>query len=479
MLGQKSHFRFTQNAFVDSGLTVLMLHAGVHEPDELTEAHITSFINWAVPIYLTSSMAGFLTFVIFPNASFANPAQINKEEYRPKREKILRDVFNLWRWTPDDPFPETEERASPIEQCVFSGDQAVVRISQTLMPMIGGRDAINFFPQGRPKLPVSGWCLLALLAMPMATLNSSGKAFLPFSYDAAVRRDLLQKNWERNRHDFLNQTLDKRPNYSFPKTQLIGDLLDIINHDTVRTPITAYHFVSGGQTPNIDLYPLSMNVLRFIKKVKNSRQTETAWNNIVSSAWERNTEEGSQRRNFVYEDMFTLPQRARRFLRRYLLRYRSKGKASKTDPRFQYSFIREREVISWELIRLFLEDIMRIDRERVDAIKALADRLVGYLKENPHFYRQLYMARGESNLRRLLLNAAHHAKEKNRPSLLPYDDVIKIFFVEEDGVLQSDWYLAIDLLLIAMIEQMSSDWVQEYGGDIEEAIEKTPIKEDE
>lgn len=122
---------------------------------------------------------------------------------------------------------------------------------------------------------------------------------------------------------------------------------------------------------------------------------------------------------------------------------------------------------------------MRIDRARVDAIKALADRLVGYLKENPHFYRQLYMARGESNLRRLLLNAAHHAREKNRPSLLPYDDVINIFFIEEDGVLQSDWYLAIDLLLIAMIEQMSSEWIQEYGGEIEEAIEKTSVKEDE
>lgn len=460
---------YVNNQFIDSGLEVLRAFAGVPTLEDIQTNHIEQFSDYVLNIYISQPMIGYLAFVIFPNPSFGNPALINKPQFDAKRREILRGLLQLWRWHAGDPLPEGEEAADSNERCVFSGDPAVIRISQSLMPMIGGRDIINFFPEGRPRLPISGWCLLAMLAMPLATLNAGGKAFLPYTFDHMVLRNLVERNLRRNLDAFGMQDLDKRPNYRFPKTNLIADLVDTGLKAGRNSSITAYHFVSGGQSPSIDIYNLPSQITDFVSIA--SRQYKQAWNVIAARANDiqqivvEKVENGKKtieypQHNFFYEDLFNLPLRARRFLRLYLLRQPRRKDLKKGDPRLNYSVIKEREVISWEMIKLFLEKVMEMDRTRVDAIKQLGDRLATYVQEvDAHLLGRLYRARNDYQMRLELIKAAYDSRGTSFANLLPFDEFIKVFFNDDGETVQADWYLARDLLIIRVIEQVNAQWL--------------------
>ncbi len=430
-------------------------------------------------------MAGYLSYVVFANARFANPAQIKNEKYDVPRRAALQALFNLWRWQPGDALPDKEEPADPGEQCVFSGDPAVLRASRMLVPMTGSEDAVNFVPEGRPRLPISGWCLLALLAMPLGTLNSEGKTFLAHSYDPDMQLMLAEMNLRRNQQAFQWQGLEKRPNHKFPKTHLITDLLDAGKELRRVESLTAYLFTSSSQKSQIDIYHLPSNVLVFVKLAR--RLYPAAWQAVVERAWAledtaRKEKEGvieNHTRNYFYEDLFELPHRARFFLYRYLLRYPQKAgsrKQAQLDPRTRYSPLREREVISWGLITLFATEVMNMDKKRIEKIKELGTRLANYIQTtDPNFYRTLYLTRKPSQMRLMLIRAAHTAKSNHQQTLLPLEDFTSIFFEFDGDVAREDWYLAFDLLLIRVIEELSNEWINTHSELLEE-VEETAQK---
>lgn len=470
--------RYTGHPFIDVGVAVIVAFAEVDTPQEVTEAHIEDFVAYALEIYEKRSMLGYLQGVIFPN--IINPGVTSNEKLRPNVRIFLEQIFNVRHWKPEDgplSFMYSEPVAAFADDiCTFSGDIAALRIPQAFMPMIGGGSTINFFPEGNPRLPISAWCFLAMLAMPFATLNTSGKAFLVHSHDAGLLQELTRLNFERNRQAFQMESIEKRPNYKFPKTRLIQDLLNLERFQRGNVPLTGYRFTSAPRSAQIEIYHLPSNIVRFISLA--SKLYPKAWNEVVARAWEmqkdtnKDEEESGvityNERNFFYEDLFDLPQNAVGFLRQYLLRYKRAGKVSKTDPRFEYSFIREREVISWELIGLFLERVMNMDKSRLEAIKRMGDRLAEYMqKVDPRFYKKLYMARNDYQMRRELQIAANAAKGSYHETLLPYDEFIQVFFIDDGDTAQPDWYLARDLLMIRIIEQLSNDWIEAHKDDID------------
>lgn len=480
--------RYTGHPFVDVGVATLLAFTKSRRPEVTTledviASDIEAFVRYARELYLNRALLGYLLFVVFPN--IVNPAVLANPKFEDQRRKIIYELFDVWQWQPGKTLPEKEEAALPDEYCVFSGDKAVLRVSQNVIPMIGGASVINFFPEGRPKLPIASWCVLALLAMPLGTLNASGKTFLVHSYDMQVLEKLVALNLERNRQAFLIESLEKRPNYKFPKTHLIQDLVAAEGETNIQTSIAGYLFVSGGQSPRIDIFHLSSAVINFISVA--AKLAPNAWYETVNRAWQLQkgkTTEASDtapeytERNYFYEDLFNLPHDAVRFLKMYLLRQRRRGKVDKSDPRFGYSFLQEREVISWQLINLFLEKVMDMDKTRIEAIRQLADRLATYIqKVDSRFYKKLYFARNDYAMRREMLLAANAAKGQYHETLLPYDEFIEVFFIDEGDTRKPDWYLARDLLLIRIIEQLSNDWIEKHQADFAEIEEKTQQEE--
>lgn len=480
-----SILHYVGHPFVDVGVATITAFTGKKYPEDIQESDIDGFADYAIQLYMNPAMAGYLSYVVFSNARFANPAQIKNTKYDIPRQNVLKQLFNLWRWQPGDPLPDKEIPAEPSDSCIFSGEMAVIRASRMLIPMTGSEDAINFVPEGRPRLPISGWCLLALLAMPLGTLNSEGKTFLAHSYDADVQLQLVTTTLQRNVQAFQQAGLEKRPNYKFPKTHLIGDLLQSENILGRTSALTAYLFTSSAQKSQIDIYHLPSNILGFIKLAK--KLHPEAWGQVIQRAWaledERRTEKEGiieyYQRNYFYEDLFDLPQNARYFLRRYLLRYPPDKKAYKLDPRAGYSPMLEREVISWDLIDLFVTRVMNMDKYRIDKIKELGTRLAEYIQTvDPNFYRSLYLIRKPYQMRLLLIQAAHKARAERQQALLPFDDFTVVFFEFDGEIAREDWYLAFDLLVIRVIEELSEEWIS-ANTDLLEELEKNNIRFEE
>jgi len=231
------------------------------------------------------------------------------------------------------------------------------------------------------------------------------------------------------------------------------------------------------------MYTLESRAIAFIAQAQ--RKQPDAWNQVIARAWHLDVDpdaeptvnaKGEQlyeRRNYFYEDLFDLPRNAHGFLRRYLLRRPRWGKPSgkqKQDPRFTYSPQREREMISWGLTELYMEVIMDIGKERVQAIRDLGDRLAEYIQRyDARLYQRMYVLRKPHALRRVLLQADNAAKSRGLGALLPYDEFMQVFFYEDEHVMREDWYLAQDLLMIRIIEQLTPDWVSDNADLLEEA----------
>lgn len=449
-------FRFIGHPMVDVGVATLCAAADVDDPANLTSNAIEKFVQELVEIYLDPVMSGFLGRIVFANARFANPAQV-KPAFDEKRRAILSDLVGLWK--PGVTASRYEQSAFEGEQCVFSGDPATVRVSRMYIPLTTDESKINFVPEGVPLMPVSGWSLLALLAMPMGGLTSRGKMWIVHSYDNLATLHFARSNLARNRQDFQIAGLSKRPNYRFARTYLLRDLLTVRNYNS-RYPLTTYLFTSSGKESKVEINHLSSPVLRFVSLAR--RQIPTEWERIVQRAEHLSaTQEESEgkiiynERNYLYEDLFSLPADAHRFLRLYILRTPFTGKPTgeaKNDPRYTYSLIDEADLVSWELTALFLEEVMAMDKERIEAIKQVADRVADYIQNHDQrLFRQLFNVRKETEFRLALLKADKDA----HPPLFTLDEYILAFFTTTDqDTLRSDWSLARDLMIIRIIEKL-------------------------
>lgn len=472
--------RFIGHPMIDVGVATLCAAAGVSDPRDLTPEAIDRFTTDLVEIYLNPAMAGFLSYVVFANARFANPAQL-KPEFNEKRRAILTELVSLWK--PDAQPSRYEAPAAEGETCAFSGDMANVRVSRMYIPMTTDEKNINFVPEGVPLMPISGWCLLALMVMPMGGLASKGKMWIVHSHDHAATLHFAQRNLERNQRDFQMQGLNKRPNYKFARTYLLRDLTEAQSFNVARTrySLTAYLFSSSGQKSEIDIIHLPSSIIRFVRQA--TREVPAAWAKIVQRAEQLNAvpenEDGRiiyTERNHFYEELFDLPANAHSFLRRYMLRTPLNGKPSgeaKNDPRFGYSFTAEADLISWPLTSLFLKEVMGMNSERIEAIKTIGDRIAQFIidRSDQRLFKQIFNARNDYEMRLVLLKA----DKDSSPPLFTLDEFVLAFFNDTDReTLRMDWWLARDLMVIRIIEKLHE------GGQMEIAhnavVEEQPVE---
>lgn len=484
-----SILRYTGHPLPDVGVATITAAAGVGSPSEVTEQHIETFTEDLIDIYMNAGVAGFLSRNVFANAGFANPAQLNDPRYTAARLELLRCLLNLWR--PGAPIPTKMTPASALDVCAFSGDPAAVRTSRMYIPMTTSEESINFLPEGRKGLPVSGWCLLAILAMPLGALKTGANLVVVHSHAETLLQYFARRNLERNRFTFHTKRLDDMPMYSFARTYIVKDLMDLQGHPRGNQSITVYKFNSDSQDAHVDIFPLPSRAVRFALLARS--ECPDAWNYIVQSAQslepdperveqkKSKTRSGEEKiksiqtfgdRNYFYEDLFGLPLNAVYFLRRYLLRLpgslpaRSAGAAAKYDPRSSYLYTKDSRAISWPLVGLFLMEVMKMDQERIEAIQAMADRLAKYIQEQDNrLFKQLFTARSEYQIRFILLKAANAASGV----LLPYGEFVRVFFVDDGDTLRSDWSLARDLLMVRIIEQLhKSQWLETHAELVQE-----------
>jgi CRISPR-associated protein Cst1 len=179
--------------------------------------------------------------------------------------------------------------------------------------------------------------------------------------------------------------------------------------------------------------------------------------------------------NFLYEDLFGLPANAPHFVRTYFLRHTYRY-AREGDPRREYSLVRQRDLVSWEVTALFLREVIGMERTRIEAIRALADRIAAHIVENDRrFFQAFYRANRYRVLRNLLIKASNARLRKGQAPLIGFDEFLVVFEEGEESA-QVDWALARDLVLIRAIEELHR---QEWFGKEPAVLEALMTVEDD
>ena len=492
---------YTGHPFFDVGLAVMTAFAGKTDPRELKEADLEKVAQYIEQNYTKAPLKGAYTMAFTANAWFAQfaydperPGLTPEERAASQAKRELWGGHHLRQWRTDSDLS--------IERCVFTGLPAVTVVLSNLLPegragraqipLLQGDDSINFFTNGYPGLPVSGLALLALQCFPLGCAKTGIGLLAVHSEDNDLTFHFANRFKMQNDKDVtLAQTSGETKmagTVRSLKTLLIATLLEIEDErrlqqkGEVPASVTAYNF-NNGKTPDLYLHHLPMQVINFLRTA-NSSTYKTAWSAIVQRGWQfaksnnKNNKKDDQpdtaawepRYNFLYEDLFSLPENAPRFVRTYFLRipYRTKQEG---DPRTTYSLREETTLVSWPLVTLFLERIIGMEQKRIEAIQAFGDKLALYTRKRggTRFLRMMLIERNPNFLRGRLVKAnldTIRANDPELPELFSMDSYIDVF-EEGEEVYRSDWLLARDLVLMRMIDQLKG-WLTQHPDAIEE-----------
>ena len=487
--------KYTGHPIVDVGAAAIAAFANKRRLEDVNEDDLQSMADYIAKRYVINPLKSFLN-VAFPNSGYTQPA-FDKDPQR-RVDYVKRVTAGHAAHSP-----------TTTETCVFTGAPATAiafsdkegfplgRAFRQHIPMVTGEDVINFHPSGDAGVPVSGLAMLCIQAFPLGCAKCGGKLLAVHSDNPVLTMRFARKFLQNNLKQVdlaIAAGSSKLPEVGSAKTTLIATFIEIeqdrIDEQEDGRPcsVTAYHMSNSGQSnpldrnPPLEIYHLPSELIIFLSMVQQPIY-KAAWDAIRQRAWQTSKpkkqkkgeaaaatasdaiEEDGPKRNYLYEDLFRLPQDAALFIRRYFLRMPIRN-AAEDDPRRGYSLKRDAELVSWALTQLFLEKVMRMNPNRITQIKTLADGLAQYIHDenDEPFFRNFYTAQkyGYGYLRNLLIRLDFNRLKKNQAPLNKFESFLEVFG-ETDSQGWTQWKLAHDLVLIRMIERLYElRWIQDH-----------------
>lgn len=482
---------YTGHPFVDVGVATITAFASKRDPTRLTEDDLDKMADHITREYTQQPLRSFLT-VAFPNSGFTQPAYDKQPE---KRQVYAERVLRAYR----SDTPTLDER------CVFTGQPAAAvpfdvkgelppgYTFRQHIPLVTGEGVINFHPYGIAGLPVSGTAMLALQAFPLGCAKCGGRLLAVHSDNDELTYHFAETFLRENRKAIqLAQAAGskKMPETQFShRTLLIDTLLRAdamqreAREDEQPFSLTAYHLSNSGQGVGLDIYHLPLEMMGFLRDMQTADYRDE-WNAIVRRAWEvapkkkggkKDDKPFQPRRNWLYEDLFRLPGNARAFLRTYFLREALYyARAEQGDPRGGYSLKDEADLVSWKITERFLWRIMHVDKERIEQIRTMGDRLADYVsgQNDRRFFRDFFTVQRYDYFRTALIKANLAHVRRGHPPIITLGPYIEVF-EEGDELARSDWRLARDLVLIRMVECLyQQGWLGSNVDAIPEPVEE-------
>jgi CRISPR-associated protein Cst1 len=465
--------KYTGHPLVDVGVATVTAFAGKRDPTRLTEADLDKVADYMAREYTRQPLMSFLT-VAFPNSGFTQPAYKEQPEKRTiYAERTLRayrvDIPTLGV---ADIFTGQPAVDIPFD---VKGELKPGYTFRQHIPLLTGEDVINFYPGGDAGLPVSGTTMLALQAFPLGCAKCGGRLLAVHSDNDDLTLHFAKVFLEGNRRAIqlaqdARSTKMPEPQYAY-RTLLIQTLLEAsamqreARQEEQLFSLTAYHLTNSGQGVKLDIYYLPLEIIGFLRDMHTAEYRQD-WNTIVHWAWEVAPEKKGgkkqgddkpfqPRRNWLYEDLFGLPDTALRFLHTYFLRVALRyAKGQTTDPRANYSLQREASLVSWKITERFLWRILHMDKERIEQIRTLGDRLAEYVSaQNDRYLFANFRVQNYHHFRTTLLRANLAQVKRGNPPIIAFDPYIEVFEMAESDY-RPDWRLARDLVLIRMIERL-------------------------
>ncbi|BAJ64872.1 hypothetical protein [Anaerolinea thermophila] len=471
---------YTGHPLLDVGLATLTAFAGKTRPTQLTGEDLENAARYIRENYIVDPLKSFLN-VAFPNSGFTNPAFEKQPEKRRRYAEIVSGAFAAPAGEERDPLTGLPATALALNP---DGNMPPGRTYRQHVPLLTGVDVINFHPYGEAGIPLSGISLLAFQMLPMGCAKVSGKLLAVHSDDPnlllAFAKTFLTANLQgvtAARAGGEKKLPDTSPHRA--RTVLIEHLFEAEKargrqqeeNGGLPPTLTGYYFTNSGQGAELDIYPLPLEVGGFLRAVLHNDLLKPEWEALAARGWQLTRKEGeTPRYNRLFEDLFTLPEGAPRFIRLYFLRKPSRQTADKQDPTLTYDTRREVDLISWRLTELFLRKVMLMEDSRVQSIRELGDALAQYIldRNDRGVFNNFWMARNYGELRAVLLRASAAEVRAGRKPLITLDQFLAIF-EQSEGVPNADWRLGRDLVLIRLLEQLyQKGWLQAHAGELPE-----------
>lgn len=490
---QSLGLRWTDYPLMDAALAGLCVFSGIRDAEQgpalLTSEHLQEFQRWADDAYFTPELTGWIAVVFTSN--FLNPSFS-----QDKKREVLRDILTAYQ----------RPNLLPERCAIFPELQAQQRVARDLMPMLMGRGPMNFYPDGQPGLPLSGQAITALQGLALAAPLVSGRALIVDADDRQLLLDVVQEwqgPWLR-RISLSKPGDDKKPIWAAARTRLVEAIRSVLSKQPrekasakwpFRGGATIYHLSNSGQGPDAAIFTLEQPALRFMERAE--QEYPEAWQPLMLSRRhkaDKNKDQSFGFRNELDEALFSLPAEAAFFLRRYLLppftqalRAPAQGKKSKSSKKPAQEAPPPIPLAGlWGITELFLMEVVGMEKDRVEALEALGERLGKWIvdENDKRLFRELYEARGAGPLRHVLLRATlekskHDAKSgtEDRDLIVTKDEYLRIF-TEDNETTRADFTLARDLLKMRVIQYLHDARFFEKNKDDPE-LQKTELTKEE
>ncbi|MDW8234502.1 MAG: hypothetical protein RMJ54_17145 [Roseiflexaceae bacterium] len=295
---------YTGHPFVDVGFATMAAFTGKRRFADLTADDFQQVADYIEANYVRQPLRDFLTLAFTKNSWFANPAfnpdrpdltAEQQEKVRKKRQERAKRHLRQWA-----------ESAASLETCLFTGLPAAAlelsdklqpgRVGRAQMPLLQGDDAINFFINGDPGLPMAPEAILALQAMPLGCAKVGGGLLAVHCDDEALTIEFAGQFLQRNLADVAKAQAageEKLPGSPRSLKTLLVETLNAIQTRQAqkgwrrqqRPAITAYCF-NNGQSPSLEIYHLPLQITGFLSAV-HTPMYRPIWNELVARSWQR------------------------------------------------------------------------------------------------------------------------------------------------------------------------------------------------
>jgi CRISPR-associated protein Cst1 len=509
MSSAKLHF--TGHALVDVGIAGLCAFASKKRPEDLSLEDLDGAADFMERHYYEGKMNPYLT-CVFMNSSFVQP-----KESPEKRSLFIQSYLRAHRALPS--------RKVAGKRCAFSGEPAVSPLVRTHFPMFSGEGVLNFRPDGATSVPAAGPYVTALMFLPLASRRSEGRLLAVHADDDAVtlafarrylrdnqrlltlalpsERALVYKDYDREipGWDATNKK-HKFADAKGPRSLVFADLteaaVEAMPSDTRPRPValTAYWVSSSGQGPSLDIFSVPSGVVGFILRASQA-ETQAAWKSIatkfrpVREANDDATEPSKKKskktstptagragwsKNMAFEDLcavfepgFTDRAAAASWLRVHVLgrmdaRQAGSGRAST---------YRETNARNWRLAELFLEEVLGMERSRIETVKRFSDKVADFIaKKNDRKLWQSLAFDRLSEFQGRLRRAQQHSAAGADGLLFGLDEYATVWLHDD-----RDAYLIRDLICIRVVEKLHEHgWFKQHP---EDALDKDTDSEND
>ncbi|MBC7114899.1 MAG: type I-B CRISPR-associated protein Cas8b1/Cst1 [Archaeoglobi archaeon] len=354
-------FYWTGHPFVDAGLTAILLIAGKNKPEELTRKDVERAIEFASELYATKDWSSsYLHGMIFPNSGIvmSNPSMSKKRS----PEAIAQ---NLWGILEKANITDTD---SPT--CIICGRKPAYtdkEVYLSVFPLLGTGGVTNYFHSANPKgVDICAHCIFLAQFLPLASYRLSRVLVIhayPYELMLELSKDALN---EIRKSKLASQAKGFRipENFLF---HLIGEITTKVERDEFleNASITLYYFICNLQNQILDIIYIPNPVVRFVAYA--NKVDPIGWRRIVAMGWKGQSSEAEfenferERRNEVYSR---------------LLNYESI---------LSYFYDRNKRMVnaSWNLLAFYCKEVMGMDKETLEFIKSVGDRIVESIEKLP------------------------------------------------------------------------------------------------